>query len=1085
MAQVDIQADLSKLLNDLSRVESAVQSLQAEMRKTGQVGQQAFNGAAAESHQFLEDVNLVGEAMRKAGQQVKSLDDYLAHLERQQKRTNDPAMVRKYADEIGRTRKALAEIKAAGYDEEFGKINKGATTGTSVFLKMSGALAAIGGIQALSQLATDALAASDDFKKASTSFTAFLGSKEKASDFIGNLDLVGLKLDLTTDQTRSAAKSLLAFGESQSNIEPVMRRIADLSVATGKDFNELALIYGKARTQGVLYAEDINQLTEAGIPIMSEFAKVLGTSTGNVKKLASEGKIGFADLEKAFINMTAEGTKFGGLAAKQAKEFGAVTSATSAWKGALVGIGEFLTPLRNLIANTFAGLSKVVQYMTGNYDAFKEKTVDVTRETKNLQASFNLEIDVLKRANLTQDERKKVIGEINEKYKDYLPKLLTEKSSIEDIEAAQAGANREFLKKIILLDTEEKIRQRIEAGIQAAEGSLALKKSAVAKQNTDPQDNARYQQALNDQAAFLTSSANQQKAFAEATAKDIDGIKKGAIDAAAIVGISEKELTTALDKIGRDRAASTEGSTGGDPEKAAKQAKANAEFVEAAKIAAMEEGLQKQLALEDLNYQKSLDGKGFNKAQLEELERIHQQNIREIIAKSAAAELKKAQELADEEERLRKEADAAEGKDRLEKLEAIKANGERQVALNEENQKSIILSLKKLGATDEQIKKAQEQFDLESQKARLENELNFQEALLEITDAGDTARINEIAGNIELLKSKIRNAQGEIDNANTSPDNPKSFIESIFGELSNEELGALKQAAGQIVGSIGQITAAQIDSAQAARDAADARVEAAQTALDKELELQKQGFANNVSLRQQELADAESAQKQAISRQQKAAKIQLAADSVQQASGIISASVNLYKTWSTLPFGVGLLAAGAQVAAMIALIASIRSKARAISSQQFRHGGSGYVDQNGVIVGNSHENGGVTVPEYEGGEFFGSDGQRFAVVNKRMTGKHFDLLTAINRDDRDGIRRHAFGLTGGISVKREAFEAGTRPVSAVQTVVGGTDRSEEVSLLREQNRHLKTLVDRKQIHDMGDYFLIIEGDKQTKIQKNG
>jgi tape measure domain-containing protein len=1084
MAQVDIQADLSKLLNDLSRVESAVQSLQAEMRKTGQVGQQAFDGAATESHQFLEDVNLVGEAMRKAGQQVKSLDDYLAHLERQQKKTNDPVKVRQYADEIGRTRKALAEIKAAGYDAEFGKISKGATVGTSIFTKMAGALAAIGGFQALSQLATDSLAASDDFKKASASFTAFLGSKEKASDFIGQMDNLAGKLGLSTDAVRSASKSLLAFGEDQSNIEPVMRRIADLSAATGKDFNELALIYGKARTQGVLYAEDINQLTEAGIPIMGEFAKILGTSAGNVKKLASEGKIGFADLEKAFANLTAEGSKFGGLASKQAKEFGAVTSATSNWKAALVGIGEFLTPLRNLLANTFSGLSKAVSFVSGNYDVFKEKTVDVTRETKNLQASFNLEIDVLKRANLTQDERKRVIGEINEKYKDYLPQLLTEKSSIEDIERAQALANKEFLKKIILLDTEDKIRKRIEAGLAAAESSLAQKKAAVEKQNTDPQDNIRYQQALNDQAAFLTSSADQQKAFAEATTKDIDGIKKGAIDAAALVGISEKELAKALDGIGKTQAAGTVGG-GGDPEKAAKQAKANAEFVEAARIAAMEDGLQKQLALEDFNFKKSLDGKSFNKAQLEELERIHQQNIREIIAKSAAAELEKAQELADEEERLRKEADAAEGKDRLDKLEAIKANGERQVALNEENQKSIILSLKKLGATDEQVKKAQEQFDLESQKARLQNELSFQEALLEITDAGDTARINEIAGNIELLKSKIRNAQGEIDNASGSPDSPKSFIESIFGKLSNEELGALKQAAGQIVDSIGQITAAQVDSAQAARDAADARVDAAQTALDKELELQKQGFANNVSLRQQELADAESAQKQAIARQQKAAKIQLAADSVQQASGIISASVNLYKTWSTLPFGVGLLAAGAQVAAMIALIASIRSKARAISSQQFRHGGSGYVNEHGVIVGNSHERGGVTVPEYEDGEFFGSDGKRFAVVNKRLTGKHFDLLTAINRDDRDGIRRHAFGLTGGISVKREAFEAGTRPISAVPAVVGGTDRSEEVSLLREQNRHLKTLVDRKQIHDMGDYLLVIEGDKQTKIQKNG
>jgi len=92
-----------------------------------------------------------------------------------------------------------------------------------------------------------------------------------------------------------------------------MKMVGDVSAAVGKDFNELSTIYGKARTAGTLYAEDINQLTEAGIPIIEELSKVMGVQADEVKNLDSQGKLHFADLEKAFANMTGEGGRFNGM----------------------------------------------------------------------------------------------------------------------------------------------------------------------------------------------------------------------------------------------------------------------------------------------------------------------------------------------------------------------------------------------------------------------------------------------------------------------------------------------------------------------------------------------------------------------------------------------------------------------------------------------------------------------------------------------------------------------------------------------------------------------------------------------------
>ena len=77
-----------------------------------------------------------------------------------------------------------------------------------------------------------------------------------------------------------------------------------------------------------MYAEDINQLVDAGIPIIREFAKQLGVSESQVKKLASEGKISFEELQLAFFNLSKEGSQFSKLAAEQANTLPNIWNAT-------------------------------------------------------------------------------------------------------------------------------------------------------------------------------------------------------------------------------------------------------------------------------------------------------------------------------------------------------------------------------------------------------------------------------------------------------------------------------------------------------------------------------------------------------------------------------------------------------------------------------------------------------------------------------------------------------------------------------------------------------------------------------------
>lgn len=81
----------------------------------------------------------------------------------------------------------------------------------------------------------------------------------------------------------------------------------------GQPIGEIAEIFGKAKVQGRLFMEDINQLTGRGIPIIGELAKQFGVAESGVRGLVESGKVSFGNLETAFASLTNDGGKFSGM----------------------------------------------------------------------------------------------------------------------------------------------------------------------------------------------------------------------------------------------------------------------------------------------------------------------------------------------------------------------------------------------------------------------------------------------------------------------------------------------------------------------------------------------------------------------------------------------------------------------------------------------------------------------------------------------------------------------------------------------------------------------------------------------------
>lgn len=187
------------------------------------------------------------------------------------------------------------------------------------------------------------------------------GSAEATQELVGELNQLANITPYTNQEILKAGKQMLAFGARAEDVSEILTVVGDVASGTGKNFNELALIYGKAMTAGVVQAEELNQLTEAGIPIVKVLAEQFGVAESQVKKLGSEGKIGFKDLEKAFQSMTSEGGLFFNMMEEQSKTFGGTMSTLQGNVGSLaseigMSLNEILLPSLQVLVSVTGDL---------------------------------------------------------------------------------------------------------------------------------------------------------------------------------------------------------------------------------------------------------------------------------------------------------------------------------------------------------------------------------------------------------------------------------------------------------------------------------------------------------------------------------------------------------------------------------------------------------------------------------------------------------------------------------------------------------------------------------------------------------
>lgn len=162
-----------------------------------------------------------------------------------------------------------------------------------------------------------------------TSFTTLLGSAEKAQKLMNNLNSFAAKTPLEITDITSVAQTLLNYGVSENNLMEKLQQLGDLSSGNAQKFQSVALAYGQMLAAQRVGQQDLNQMINAGVPILGALAKAVGVADSEIRDMVSKGKVGINDLNTAIQSMTNDTGQFSGMMENQSQTLNGMLSTLS------------------------------------------------------------------------------------------------------------------------------------------------------------------------------------------------------------------------------------------------------------------------------------------------------------------------------------------------------------------------------------------------------------------------------------------------------------------------------------------------------------------------------------------------------------------------------------------------------------------------------------------------------------------------------------------------------------------------------------------------------------------------------------
>ena len=330
-------------------------------------------------------------------------------------------------------------------------------------------------------------------------------------------------------------------------------------------------------------------------------------------------------------------------------------------------------------------------------------------------------------------------------------------------------------------------------------------------------------------------------------------------------------------------------------------------------------------------------------------------------------------------------------------------------------------------------------FKLEQEKARWQEQIRLAEA----------GGLDWSQAQIDAAKSTVKGIDRELSELNNFIANigKKGLGGTLLEKLGfdDDQIDALGDAVNIVIEQLQSIMDAEVELAEQAVEAAEKRVEAAQKAYDAEVEARNNGYANNVATAKKELEQEKKNQQEKQKQLEAAQKRQEALNTVIQASSLITASANLWSSFSSIPI-VGPALALAAIATMWTSFAVAKIKAKQVTASQSEEYGEGGLE---FLEGGSHASGNdidLGTNNGKGKRMRAEGGEALAIINKKRTRKYRkilpDVIDSFNKGTFEDKYLNAFSNSDGLSI---ALNAGSNiDLSKIEDDVRSIRKQNEV-----------------------------------------
>lgn len=305
-------------------------------------------------------------------------------------------------------------------------------------------------------------------------------------------------------------------------------------------------------------------------------------------------------------------------------------------------------------------------------------------------------------------------------------------------------------------------------------------------------------------------------------------------------------------------------------------------------------------------------------------------------------------------------------------------------------------------------------FKLEQEKARWQKQI----------DLAEKGGLDWTQAQIDAAKSAVRGIDRELSELEGFEYYMSSLGKrGLSGSLlelmgfDDEAINAFGNAVSTVVGYLQEIADAEAQLAEKAVEAAEKRVDAAKSAYDAEIEARNNGYANNVATAKKELEQEKKKQQEKQKLLEQAQRRQEALNTIMQTGSLVTASANLWSSFSSVPI-VGPILAATAIAAMWTSFAVAKVKARQITaSETYGEGGLEFLE------GGSHASGhdiNLGTKNKKGKQMRAEGGEALAIVNKKQTRKYRKILPEIidsfNKGTFEDKYLNAFGSSTGLNI---------------------------------------------------------------------